>query len=59
MHSQKYLSDMPTDVYFADGYRGQRIFIMPSEEMVVVSLNSSAEPIDFNNYLKGIMKFVD
>ncbi len=31
-----YLPDAPKDMYYADGYHGQRIFIIPSKELVIV-----------------------
>jgi len=31
-----YLPDAPRDMYYADGYHGQRIFIIPSMELVIV-----------------------
>ncbi|MBR8538243.1 serine hydrolase [Carboxylicivirga sediminis] len=56
--SQQHMPDLPADVYFFNGYRGQRVTVMPSMNMVVVCLNSSAERIDFNSYLKGMLKYV-
>lgn len=57
--SQQHMPDLPADVYFFNGYRGQRVTILPSMNMVVVGLNSSGEPIDFNDYLAGMLKFVN
>ncbi|MBS2213911.1 serine hydrolase [Carboxylicivirga mesophila] len=56
--SQRHMPDLPADVYFFNGYRGQRVTVMPSMNMVVVCLNSSAERIDFNSYLKGMLQYV-
>ncbi|WP_430811449.1 MULTISPECIES: serine hydrolase domain-containing protein [unclassified Carboxylicivirga] len=53
------IPNLPKDAYYFNGYRGQRITIIPSHNMVVVCLNSSPDNIDFNDYLKGIMAFVN
>ncbi len=31
-----FISDAPKDMYYADGYQGQRIFIIPSKDIVIV-----------------------
>lgn len=31
-----YMPDAPKDMYYADGYHGQRIFIIPSKDLVIV-----------------------
>jgi CubicO group peptidase (beta-lactamase class C family) len=31
-----YIPDAPKDMYYADGYHGQRIFIIPSKDLVIV-----------------------
>ncbi|WP_243739353.1 serine hydrolase domain-containing protein [Flavicella sediminum] len=31
-----FLPDAPRDMYYADGYHGQRVFIIPSKELVIV-----------------------
>ncbi|MFM9862528.1 MAG: serine hydrolase domain-containing protein [Micropepsaceae bacterium] len=39
---------MPRDTFFASGNRGQRIYIIPSERMVVVRLGMTHRPPDFD-----------
>jgi len=56
-HSHELLPDMPKDVFLAKGFRQQRLFIIPSEQLIVVSLNSSDEDLDFNTYLKDMMQY--
>jgi CubicO group peptidase (beta-lactamase class C family) len=36
-HNRKYPS-LPTDMYYADGYEGQNVFVIPSKKLVVVRL---------------------
>ncbi len=57
--SKQHMPDMPQDVYFFNGYRGQRVTIIPSKNVVVVCLNSSPEDIDYNTYLSKMMSFIE
>ncbi len=50
--------DLPDDLYFADGYQGQRVFIFPSQNMVVVRLGLAGH-IDFNGLLKKVISEMD
>ncbi|MGM0473836.1 MAG: serine hydrolase domain-containing protein [Bacteroidota bacterium] len=49
------LRDVPDDVYFADGFMGQRIYIIPSEKLVVVRMGYSLADFSMNEFLKGIL----
>ena len=49
-----YYKDAPKDLYSCNGYQGQRVFIIPSLELVIVRLGTS-EVFDFNGLLKGII----
>ena len=49
-----YYNDAPKDLYSCNGYQGQRVFIIPSLELVIVRLGTS-EMFDFNGLLKGII----
>ncbi len=57
--SQHFMPDLPDDVYFFNGYRGQRVTVIPSKNMVVACLNSSSEKIDFNTYLTEMLNFIE
>ncbi|WP_430814301.1 serine hydrolase domain-containing protein [Carboxylicivirga sp. RSCT41] len=52
------IPDMPSDVFFFNGYRGQRVTVIPSKNMVVTCLNSAPDGVDYNYYLTEIMKYI-
>ncbi len=49
--------DAPRDIYSMDGFHAQKVFIIPSEELVIVRLGLTYnEPdFDFNAFLSGII----
>ena len=55
LNAGRYYKDAPKDLYSSNGYQGQRVFIIPSLELVIVRLGTS-EKFDFNAFLKGIIK---
>lgn len=57
LHTPEEFPDVASDLYFADGFQGQRVFILPSENLVVVrfGLHSQGD-VDFNQLLKEILK---
>jgi CubicO group peptidase (beta-lactamase class C family) len=55
--SKRKYPDVPADMYYADGYGGQDIYIIPSKGLVVVRLGVSV--IDENNFLKKIVAAVE
>ncbi|MDT8373343.1 MAG: serine hydrolase [Bacteroidales bacterium] len=51
---------LPDDVYYCDGYEGQRIFVLPEQEMVIVRTGYSPRgTIDWQAFLSGIVKAVE
>lgn len=58
LNQDKGLPDAPEDMLYCKGHDGQRIFIIPSKELVVVILSYSPAPdhaIDFNALLKDVL----
>ncbi len=52
--------NVPKDMYFADGFQGQRIFIIPSKNLVVVRFGlSNKGDISYNKLLKEIIEAVE
>ncbi len=48
--------DVPRDLYSANGYQGQYVFVIPSKQMVVVRTGlAEGEQFDVNNFLAGIL----
>ncbi|HEY3429416.1 MAG TPA: serine hydrolase, partial [Cyclobacteriaceae bacterium] len=49
--------DVPPDLFWADGYEGQNVFILPSKNLVIVKLSlSSGNYLDDNKFLSDIIK---
>jgi CubicO group peptidase (beta-lactamase class C family) len=54
------LPDCPKDIYFCDGFNGQRIYIIPSKRMVIVRLGLSKKgEFDYNKMVKEILQSVE
>ncbi|RKN81092.1 serine hydrolase domain-containing protein [Ulvibacterium marinum] len=51
--------DAPKDLYSANGYQGQRVFIIPSKDLVIVRTGLAEAPdFDFNGFLKDILRAI-
>ncbi|SHI87934.1 serine hydrolase domain-containing protein [Pseudozobellia thermophila] len=51
--------DAPRDMYSANGYQGQRVFIIPSKELVIVRTGLAEEPdFNINEFLRNILKAI-
>ena len=54
------LPDVPKDMYSANGYQGQRVFIIPSKDLVVVRTGLAEEPeFDFNSFLRDVVAAIE
>ncbi|MGZ3858352.1 MAG: serine hydrolase domain-containing protein [Flavisolibacter sp.] len=51
---RKAFPDVPDDMFYADGYGGQNIYIIPSKKLVVVRLGLHG--IDENRFLKKVIE---
>ena len=52
--------DVPRDLYSANGYQGQRVYIIPSKDLVIVRTGlSESSQFDFNGFLAGIIKAIN
>ncbi len=48
--------DVPRDMYSANGFQGQRVFIIPSKDLVVVRTGLAEDPdFDINGFLSGVV----
>ena len=51
--------DIPTDLYSVNGFQGQRIFIIPSKDLVVVRTGTKEQTdVQFNTLLKEIIQSI-
>ena len=51
-----YYPDAPKTMYSVNGYQGQRVFILPSKELVIVRMGLGS--MDFNNLVKEVVASV-
>lgn len=54
--TQRWYADVPADMYFADGFGGQDIYIIPSKKLIVVRLGLHVT--DENKLLKEIISTI-
>ena len=48
--------DVPKNMYYADGYQGQRVYVLPDNDMVIVRFGLTN--FDENKFLKGVLKSI-
>lgn len=49
------LVDVPDDVFFADGFLGQRVYVIPSKRLAVVRMGYSMSNFSMNDFLREII----
>lgn len=52
---ERALVDVPDDIFFADGFLGQRVYIIPSKKLVVVRMGYSLSDFNLNDFLRDII----
>jgi CubicO group peptidase (beta-lactamase class C family) len=50
------LVDAPADIFFADGFLGQRIYIIPSKNLVIVRMGFGLSNFNLNNFISEVIK---
>ena len=51
------MADVPKNTYSCQGFQGQRVFILPDQDLVVVRMGlSDVGVVDFNGFLKRILE---
>lgn len=50
------MKDVPKNMFYADGYQGQRVYVFPDQEVVVVRFG--LKNYDENEFLRGIVKSI-
>jgi CubicO group peptidase (beta-lactamase class C family) len=48
--------DLPEDAFYARGYGGQRVMIIPSRDVVITTLCGYTEDLDFNGLYRDILE---
>jgi CubicO group peptidase (beta-lactamase class C family) len=56
LNAEKQFKDVPKNMYFADGYQGQRVYILPDQKMVIVRFGLSW--FEENEFLSGVIESV-
>lgn len=54
LNAEKQFKDVPKNMYFADGYQGQRVYVLPDQEMVIVRFG--LKNFNENAFLKEVLK---
>ena len=57
LNAQGKMKDVPKNMLYADGYQGQRVYILPDQEIVIVRFGLKGN-YDENAFLKGILNAV-
>jgi hypothetical protein len=56
LNVEKQFKEVPANMYFADGYQGQRVYILPDQDLVIVRFGLSW--FEENEFLQGVIKSI-
>mgnify|MGYP000448137980 CR=1 FL=1 len=56
LNTENEFKDVPKNMFFADGYKGQRVYVFPDQEMVIVRFG--LKNFDENEFLKGVISSI-
>jgi CubicO group peptidase (beta-lactamase class C family) len=56
LNAAKQFKDLPRTMYFADGYQGQRVYVLPDQEVVVIRFGLSN--FEENKFLKEVIQSI-
>jgi len=56
LNKNKFLPDVPVDAFYCDGFKGQRVFIIPSRQLVIVRLGFSYRKFNFNEFVSSVIR---
>ena len=57
LNAERKFPNIPKNMFYADGYQGQRIYILPDQQLVVVRFG--LENFDENTFLNNILKSIN
>jgi CubicO group peptidase (beta-lactamase class C family) len=56
LNADGFYPDAPRDMYSCNGFQGQKVFIIPSQDLVIVRMGLTGDSdFDFNELLRGIL----
>ncbi|WP_405563994.1 serine hydrolase domain-containing protein [Polaribacter sp. Asnod6-C07] len=56
LNAEGQMKDVPKNMYFADGYQGQRVYVLPDQDLVIVRMALSW--MEENKFLKGVLESI-
>ncbi|MFY9242285.1 MAG: serine hydrolase [Polaribacter sp.] len=56
LNAEGQFKDVPKNMFFADGYQGQRVYILPDQDLVIVRMALSW--MEENEFLKGVLESI-